>query len=301
MSFNFNQSILVTGASSAIGREVAAHLALLGFTVLAAVVNEADGEAVHSRLPARIKPLGPFTMGNTEDVKSAGHYIHYEVTSKKLPPLYGVINIADGGHIAPLELARIADIKEEFEKRVLGPISLLQQLIPLLRETKGRIVWIAAPGLFPVSFMSDIHGPDFSVNYLARTLDLELLPDGIRNILIRCACIEISSAQEMRETLGERMEAETSGVTMNRYRSRLMHLSSALEIFENKKSDPAEIVRAIEAALLSPRPKTRYQVGSMAKSFGLLEKLPQSWVDLLLKRKEKRTLRQWEENAAGVL
>jgi NAD(P)-dependent dehydrogenase (short-subunit alcohol dehydrogenase family) len=287
MEFESTKSVLVTGASSGIGNATAVYLAKQCYTVLAGVRKDADVQALKDLGLNNLKPLCPLDLTKPDQVLSATRHIKEQVKTNQIPPLYSIINIAGGGSISPIEMMNIPDFREELEKRIVAPVMLLQELLPLLRETKGRILWIATPALFPVPWVANIHTADFAVNYLARTLNLELLPDGIKNILIRCGGIKTPSVGRSEKELEARVEnmpKEKSAI----YKSRLEKVLKDQEKFDSKRTESTEVAKLIGKVLTIKNPKTRYQIGYMSKLGAFLEKLPQSWVDSIMEKREKR-------------
>ncbi len=280
-----DKTVLVTGASSGIGRAVAVYLAKQGYTVLASVRKDADAESLNKLALPYLKPLFPLDLTKQEQVRAIAASVKRQISNNELPPLYAVVNIAGGGQIAPVELMDVEQFRDELEKRLVGPVLLLQELLPLLRVTKGRVIWISTPGLLPVPYVADIHAPDFAVNYLARTLNIELLPDGIINILIRCGGINTASPA--------RTESQLAAMLNNRppektsiYNNRLMRLQEQFNLFDAKRTDPEKVAMVISNALSVKHPKIRYQVGYMSRLGSFFEKLPQSWVDSIMKKRE---------------
>lgn len=286
MGYESSKSVLVTGASSGIGNTTAIYLAKQGYTVLAAVRKDVDVHALNNLGLNNLKPLCPLDLTISDEILSAANLIKEQVRANQIPALHAIINIAGGGSLSPIELLDISDFREELEKRIVAPVILLQELLPLLRETKGRILWIATPALFPLPYVADIHAADFAVNYLARTLNLELLPDGIRNILIRCGGIKTPSVARSERELAERLEnmpKEKSDI----YKARLEKVLKDQENFDSKRTEPIEVAKLIGKVLALKNPKTRYQIGYMSKLGAFLEKLPQSWVDSIMERRNK--------------
>lgn len=277
-----SKSILVTGASSGIGNETALYLARQGYVVLAAVRKESDLKALNELGIENLKPLFPLDLTKPDQIISAAASVKEMVETHQIPPLNALINIAGGGSMTPIELLNASDFRDELEKRIVGPVMLLQQLLPLLRETKGRIIWIATPGLFPVPWVADIHAPDFAVNYLARTLNLELLPDGIKNILVRCGGIKTPSVGRAEKELDAKLGM--SGI----YKSRLEKVLKDQEKFDCKRTEPVEVARLIAQVLELKKPRTRYHIGHMSRLGAFLENLPQSWVDAIMARRESK-------------
>jgi NAD(P)-dependent dehydrogenase (short-subunit alcohol dehydrogenase family) len=286
MAVETTKSVLVTGASSGIGNATAIYLAKQGYTVLAAVRKDSDVQALNNIGLKNIKPLCPLDLTISDEIRSATNLIKEQVRANQIPALHAIINIAGGGSLSPIELLDISDFREELEKRIVAPVILLQELLPLLRETKGRILWIATPALFPVPYVADIHAPDFAVNYLARTLNLELLPDGIKNILIRCGGIKTPSVGRSEKELAEKLEKmpkEKSDI----YKARLEKVLKDQEKFDSKRTDSIKVAKLIGKVLAVKNPKTRYQIGHMSKLGAFLENLPQVWVDFIMERIEK--------------
>ena len=285
MTFESSKSVLVTGASSGIGNATAVYLAKQGFLVLASVRKDSDAQALNNLGVNNLKPLCPLDLTKPDQILSSAKYIKEQVRTNQIPSLYAIINIAGGGSISPVELMSISDFREELEKRIVAPVMLLQELLPLLRETKGRILWIATPALFPVPYVADIHAADFAVNYLARTLNLELLPDGIKNMLIRCGGIKTPSVQRSEKELNEKLK-NLSSEKIDIYKDRLMKVQKELTKFDSKRTEPINVAKLIAEVLMAKKPKMRYQIGHMSKMGAFLEKLPQSWVDSIMERRE---------------
>ena len=279
------RSVLVTGASSGIGNAAVVYLARQGYTVLAAVRKNSDVETLNNLGFSNLKPVCPLDLTKQEQIHSAANSVKEQVNSNQLPSLYAVINVAGGGQIAPIELMNISNFREELEKRLVGPISLLQELLPLLRPTKGRVLWISTPGLFPVPYVADIHAPDFAVNYLARTLNLELRPDGIKNILVRCGGINTPSSERTEDNLSD-MFNNWSKEKLDIYRNRLIKVQRDFRQFSAKRTDPEKVAKLISKILSADNPRVRYQVGYMSGLGAFLEKLPQSWVDFIMRKRE---------------
>lgn len=284
MNDTIEKSVLVTGASSGIGNTVAVYLAKKGYTVFATVRKTFDVEKLDALGLTNLKPLYPFDLTIPDQILSATDSIIEITKLSRLPKLYAVINIAGGGQISPIELMNITDYRIELEKRLVGPIILLQKLIPLLRETKGRILWIATPGLFPASFIADIHAPDFAVNYLARTLNLELLPDGIHNTLIRCGGINTTSPERTESRLSQMLDIWPEDKSTI-YKSRLLKFIENSKKFNAKRTNPEKVAELITKVLEVKNPKARYKIGLMSNLGGFLEKLPQSWVDSIMRKR----------------
>jgi len=283
---NFSgKSILVTGASSGIGRAISIHLAKEGYIVLATIRKETNAESLDKLGLSTLKPMFPLDLTRQEDIRSMAVSVKGMVKNHAIPPLFAIINVAGGGQIAPIELMDILNFRDELEKRLVGPVSLLQELLPLLRETRGRVLWISTPGLFPVPFVADIHAPDFAVNYLARTLNLELRPDGIKNILIRCGGINTQSPLRTETKLAEMLKSWPAD-KLDIYKDRLLKLQQNLGHFSSKRTDPEKVANLISKVLNTRNPRVRYQIGHMSGLGALLEKLPQSWVDFIMGKRE---------------
>ncbi len=282
-----NKSVIVTGTSSGIGYHTAIHLAKIGYTVIATVRKEEDAAKLKELGLENLKPYWPLDLTIPQQINEISNRIKTEIENNEIPPLFSIINIAGGGHIAPIELMEISEFRDEFEKRIIGPVSLLQKMLPLLRKTKGRIIWIATPGLFPLPFLADIHAPDFAVNYIARTLNIELSPDGIRNILIRCGGIKTGSPEKSISQLKKKLN-EWPSERLAPYKSRLLKFIDDQVKFDLKRTEPIEVARLIGKVLEVKKPKVRYQIGYSSKKGAFLEKLPQSWVDYIMEKVENK-------------
>ena len=274
--------VLVTGCSSGIGREAALALARSGFTVFATVRKEADAETLRGLGLLGLVPVWPVDLADVGQIAQAVEYVREEIARRGGDGLWAVVNNAGGGGPAPVELLEPERFEKELRTRLVGPVALMQGLLPLLRRAGGRIVWIMTPALMPTPYVAGIHACDFAVNCLARTLDIELKRWRIPNIMVRCGGIKTPA--------GMRTVADVETLLKSGPRDRVALYDAALRkwaedmaAFDLKRTDASAVADVVVRAVEARRPRRRYSVGHMARAAAFLEALPQSVADRILK------------------
>jgi NAD(P)-dependent dehydrogenase (short-subunit alcohol dehydrogenase family) len=187
------RGVLITGCSSGIGRATAIYLAQHGFTVFATVRKETDAESLRSLNDPNLIPVCPLDLTRLEQTPSVVETVQAELKRRSQPGLYALVNNAGGGEVALIELMNLDRFRTELQTRVLGSVAMVQAFLPLLRQGGGRIVWIMTPSTIPTPYVTSIHACDFAANAIARTLDIELKPWGISNIMVRCGGIKMAT------------------------------------------------------------------------------------------------------------
>ncbi len=177
------KTVLVTGASSGIGRACVLRLVREGFRVFAGVRKPADrgvlaGPHIHPVVldvtdrDAIEKAVGAVKNENADD------------------GLFGLVNNAGIGEAGPIEYIPLQDVKHQFEVNVFGQIAVTQAFLPLIRQAGGRIVNIGSVGgRITMPFGGILCGSKSAFASLTEALRLELRPWGIYVCLIEPAMI----------------------------------------------------------------------------------------------------------------
>jgi NAD(P)-dependent dehydrogenase (short-subunit alcohol dehydrogenase family) len=275
------RAVLVTGCSSGIGRATAIYLALQGYVVFAGLRRQDDAEALGALGLPNLIPLCPLDLTRLDHIRDAAQFVMAELGARGIDGLYAIVNNAGAGGIAPVELMDLEGFRTELSARLIGPVALLQACLPLIRQAHGRIVWIVTPALIPIPYVASIHAADFAVNCLARTLNLELKPWDIPNLLIRCGGIDTAapakSEQELEESFGKWPPDRLA-----LYEEALRKERKELAEFDRKRTAPEEVAKLVGRALAARRPRSRYSIGYLAGLAALLELIPQTAADAIL-------------------
>jgi len=255
------KSVLITGASTGIGRDAALHMAEIGFTVFAGVRKESDAATFSLNGSNRIQPV-MIDVKDSESIEAAVKEIRSIVGDKGLDGLVNNAGIAIAG---PLEFVPLDPAREQFEVNVIGQIAVTQACMPLLRKAKGRIVNIGSiAGIVPKPFAGLYGASKAAMEALTDAMRMELDPWGISVSIIEPGSIatpiwEKSGATAL--SLAEKMPPqfhEYYGPAIERLKSMAQNIG--------RNGDPVELVsKIIEHALTSDKPKTRYLVGKEAK------------------------------------
>lgn len=145
--------VLITGASTGIGRDAALQLSHAGFSVFAGVRKQADAESV------RADGLLPLIIDVAKDssVEKALEEVKKVLAEEEGRQLVAVVaNAGVGNKPEPIEDAPLADIKALFEVNVFGAVRTVQAFLPFIRASRGRVVLMSSvagftstPGLGP--------------------------------------------------------------------------------------------------------------------------------------------------------
>src|SRR3954465_6207076 len=176
-------AIIVTGTSSGIGHACALRLAQEGFTVFAGVRTLNDADTLCAAAPDRIVPLR-LDVTVRESIVSAARAVT-DILRERGELLVGLVNNAGIGLSGPLEFIRLEDAKRILEVNVLGQIAVTQAFLPLLRQSRGRIVNICSVGdRIAMPFGGLLNATKSAFAMISESLRMELRPWGLRVVII---------------------------------------------------------------------------------------------------------------------
>jgi NAD(P)-dependent dehydrogenase (short-subunit alcohol dehydrogenase family) len=140
------QSVVVTGASTGIGRATAKLLLDRGFRVFGSVRKQADADRLKGEFGANFTPL-LFDVTDEAAVLAAAREVRTALNGETLSGLVNNAGIAVTGPV--LELSA-DEFRRQMDVNVIGPIISTQAFGPLLgadpslKGPKGRIVMVSS-------------------------------------------------------------------------------------------------------------------------------------------------------------
>ena len=267
-------NILVTGASTGIGRACAIRFAELGYRTFAGVRRLSDGEGLRAHPSGKLEPV-LLDVTSPESIDGALAVIGDD-------PLAGLVNNAGIALTGPLELLSLESWRRQFEVNVIGLVAVTQACLSLLRRGRGRIVnvgSIAGRSALPGSGAYD--ASKFAVEAITDALRMELHPWGISVSVIEPGAV-VTPIWE--KSLGEAEELR-SRVVPERYalyRGLMAAVREEADAAARKALPVSAVVKAVVHALTARKPKTRYVLGRDAWLWLLLNLLPDRWRDRLI-------------------
>jgi NAD(P)-dependent dehydrogenase (short-subunit alcohol dehydrogenase family) len=272
-------TVVITGASTGIGRATALRLARAGFAVLAGVRREEDGADLRAQ-DGRIEPV-------IVDVTDAGQIASLAARVGGAP-LAGLVNNAGIAVAGPLEGVPLDLVRRQYEVNVFGLLAVTQALLDPIRAGQGRIVNIGSiGGRINTPFVGPYSSSKAAVRSLSAALRRELRPWDIRVALVEPGALDTpiwrkgeAGAQETIDALPDRVRTL--------YARPLDALVAATRKIAASASSADDAAQAIEHALTAERPKAIYTVGREARIQGALHSvLPARAFDALVARAMK--------------
>jgi NAD(P)-dependent dehydrogenase (short-subunit alcohol dehydrogenase family) len=270
------KSVVITGASSGIGRACVLRLSQAGWQVFATVRKEQDREKLQHQ--PGIFPL-IIDMQDAETIKAAAAQVEAQLQGRGLD---GLVNVAGIGMVRPLEYASMHEVREIFEVNFFGQVEVIQAFSRLIRKQRGRIVNITTVGVnLALPFGSLLNASKSAFAMVNDSLRLELHPFGVRVSAIEPGAISTAAVDK---TLGdlERVIEALPPEAQEQYGSIIRNFGRRGYEMEKNGSPPEVVAAAVHHALTSSRPRIRYRVGKHAKLLATLPKiLPESLLDVI--------------------
>ena len=234
------RAVLVTGASSGIGRKITERLAADGYFVYATARKPEDLKAL-----AAIKNVQPLQLDVTQPADIAAAV---EAVRKGGRGLYGLVNnagIATAGALADMSF-------EEYELvmnvNATGPVRMIKAFEAPIIEQKGRIVNIGSiSGILARQNLPAYAMSKHAIEALTDSLADQLSPVGVQVSVVEPGNYNSAIGKNALARIGAgSAAAHAPGYQVRADRSNL--------------KEPDEVASAVEQALFEPRPKRRYMV-----------------------------------------
>jgi NAD(P)-dependent dehydrogenase (short-subunit alcohol dehydrogenase family) len=250
--------VLITGASSGIGREAARTLKKAGSVVYAA-----------ARRSEMMKDLENDGICVLQLDVTDEHSI--EACVKSIIEREGridiLVNNAGYGSYGAIEDVPISEARRQFEVNLFGLARLTQAVLPSMRAKRfGRIVNISSiAGKIYTPFGGWYHATKFALEGFSDCLRLEVEPFGINVVVIEPGGIKTEwgtiAAEHLRKISGSGAYAQAANQAAD----------SMLRTYRGDRlSPPSLVAEAIREAVAARKPRTRYAVGFGAKPMLIL-------------------------------
>jgi NAD(P)-dependent dehydrogenase (short-subunit alcohol dehydrogenase family) len=253
-----SKAVLITGCSSGIGHATAEHLAARGWTVYASARST---ESIADLGERGCKTLA---LDVTDEDSMQAAVAAVEDTEGAVGALVNNAGYSQSGALETLPMDRL---RAQFETNVFGLMRMCQLVLPgMRRRGAGKIVNVSSMGgklTFPGG--GAYHGTKHAVEALSDALRFEVRGFGIDVVLIEPGLIKTRFGETAAGSIGAseavsddpyaEFNAAVGSATAEVYQGPLARLGGG----------PETVARAIERAISSRRPKTRYKVTPSAR------------------------------------
>ena len=266
---NNQQVVLITGASSGIGKEAAKLLAAKGYKVYGASRNLEKMEELNA--------YGVITLPlDITDQQSIDTCVDTILKAEGRMDI--LVNNAGYGSFGPVEAVPIEEGRRQFEVNLFGLAALIQKVLPVMRkQNSGRIINVSSmAAYFSEPNGGWYHATKAAVERYSDALRMEVKRFNIKVVLIQPGMIHT----EWQVIAGQNLLKYAENTV---YEASAKRQAAMFDMGYKRASKPGVVARAIVRASTSPRPCLRYKVGGMAKPILFFRKItPDRWFDALV-------------------
>ena len=250
-------NVLITGASSGIGRAAALYLADRGCRVVGTTRRP-------DRLPPSYLEDGRITYIAMDVCDPASVSPGVEAALDSLGRLDVLINNAGISHVGVFEDMTDDDGRKIMETNFFGAVTVTRACLPHLRQSKGLVINIGSlAGIMGIPFQSFYAASKYALEGLTESLRLETAHAGVRFSIVEPGNIK-TEINEHRQVLPVKTES---------YQEAFDSARSVIEQSLEDAEPPDVIARRIHQVITAKNPSVRYPSGKGAKMISLLVRL----------------------------
>ena len=242
------KAVLITGASTGIGRNMAETLAAEGFFVYAGARKQVDIDELSA-----IENVQGIRLDVTvqKDIDAA-----VTTVTNAGRGLFGLVNNAGVGVISPLIETDEADMQFQMDVNLFGPFRVTKAFAPLIIESRGRITTTGSisgilSGELAGPYSMSKHGVEAFTDSLAREM---------QKFDVQVSVIEPGNYKSaIVDSLKRRLDARGQSADDSLYKQEINRfLTNSASIADDK--EPDEVSAALLEFLTDDNPKRRYMV-----------------------------------------
>lgn len=242
------KAVLVTGASSGIGRNIAERLAREGFFVYAGARKKRDLDELDAVPNIKAVRLDVTVQ---DDIDAARRLVESEGRG-----LWGIVNNAGVIAYSTLASGPETDVLFTFDVNVFGPFRINQAFLPLVRESGGRTTTIGSVAGFIAGARSGHYAMSkFAMEAYTDALAAELADTGVHVSIVEPGAYRSRIRQSAAQRALAVAEAEGRELSEDE-RARLQRLEER----NARMTEPDAVSAAVLDVMTNPAPKRRYLV-----------------------------------------
>ena len=242
-------AVLVTGASTGIGRSITEHLAANGVFVYAGARSQRDLDELDA-----IDNVQSIRLDVTVD---ADIQAAVDTVTKAGRGLDGLVNNAGVAIVGPLIEVEESDLDFLFDVNIYGPYRVTKAFAPLLIESKGRVTTISSiSGILSGTLFGPYSMSKHAIEAYSDSLARELERFGVAVSVVEPG----NYRSQIGVTLKKRMEANGVELEGSLYAEDMRRMMSRMDSDPSDEADPIAVAQAVHHALFNDHPKMRYMV-----------------------------------------
>ena len=257
-----HRAVVVTGASTGIGRATVVELVSAGYQVFATVRREADAASLRQQFPERVTPV-IMDLLDEDSVRAAGEVIN------SAGPLFGLVNNAGAALPGPLETIPIEVFRRQIEINLTAQLLVTQVMLPALHRSAeqigdARIIMIGSiGGRLSGPILGGYGAAKHGLVGLSSSLRAELAPFNIKVLLIEPGAIA-TPIWDRGRAAGDELQSRDSEINA-RYADQIEAATKMAKRLAESGPGPSVPAKIILDALQSKNPPPRQVVGREAK------------------------------------
>ena len=273
------KTVVVTGASTGIGRGICEVLVAKGFKVFGTVRKAADGDRLEAELGRSFAPL----LMDVTDPAAVARAAETVRASLGRSTLAGLVNNAGISVTGPLLHLTMEQYRQQLEVNLIAPLLVTQAFADLLGKDRtreggpGRIVNISSVGgKMGVPFLGAYVAAKHGLEGMSEVLRRELLLYGIDVIVVGPGSVVSAIWDKAEAEDATRYDHTDYGASLKRFTTYMVR--------EGRKGLPPQVIgRTVYEALTARKPKVRYAVvPERFKNWTMPRLLPKRVLDRLM-------------------
>ncbi|MGD1837814.1 MAG: SDR family oxidoreductase [Nitrososphaeraceae archaeon] len=247
------KTVLITGASSGIGKATAKYFAEKNWNVIATMRSPEKEEELTKLNNIMVTKLDVLDTASIKSATVEG--------IEKFGKIDVIVNNAGYGAFGPLEAFSEEKVRRQFDVNVLGLLKVIKEIIPHFRENKdGTLINISSiGGILGLPFGSLYHGTKFAVEGISEALSYEFGEIGCK--------VKIVEPGAINTDFGGRSFDFANDEGLVEYQGLVEKFIQPLKTMMENGSDSIVVAKVIYEAAMDETNKLRYTAGDDAKQF----------------------------------